>query len=95
MHTLRIEHSIRDFDAWRESFDRDPLGRERSGVRRYRVQRPIDDANYVAIDLDFDGATDAQNFLDELNKMWPRAEASGLIGSPQVRIVETVESTEY
>lgn len=95
MPTLRIEHSVSDFDAWKEPFDRDPLGRERSGVRSYRVQRPIDDPNYVAVDLDFDTTAHAQTFLDELRTMWARAEASGLIGSPQARIVETVESNEY
>ena len=50
MHILRIEHRIRDFDTWKEAFDRDPIGREQGGVRRYRVLRPVDDPNYVMVD---------------------------------------------
>ena len=54
MPTVQIEHPIRDFDAWRAAFDRDPARREASGVRRYRVARPVDDAHFVIVDLDFD-----------------------------------------
>lgn len=30
MPTVRIEHAIRDFDAWKVAFDRDPARRESS-----------------------------------------------------------------
>ncbi len=43
MFTLRIEHQIRDFDAWKAAFDRDPARRQKSGVCRYRVFRPVKD----------------------------------------------------
>jgi hypothetical protein len=43
MPILRIEHPVADFDAWKAAFDGDPLGREQSGVRRYRVLRSVDD----------------------------------------------------
>ncbi len=51
MHILRIEHQIKDFDSWKAAFDRDPIGRRQSGVRRHRILRPVDDANYVMLDL--------------------------------------------
>ena len=57
--TLKIEHAIVNFETWKEAFERDPIGRERSGVRSYRICRPVDDPNYVIIDLDFDGASEA------------------------------------
>ena len=44
MHILRIEHAVPDFESWKAAFDGDPIGRERSGVRRYRVMRASDDA---------------------------------------------------
>jgi hypothetical protein len=40
MYILRIEHPVPDYDTWKASFDSDPIGRERSGVRRYRILRP-------------------------------------------------------
>ncbi len=97
MHTLRIEHQISDFDSWKAAFDRDPIGRERSGVRRHRVLRPLDDQDYVLIDLDFDSASDAEAFLAALRReVWgSRQAAPALVGGPQTRIVEAVEIKEY
>jgi integrase len=37
MHILRIEHPVPDYDSWKAAFDSDPVGRERSAVRRYRT----------------------------------------------------------
>ena len=33
MHTVQIEHPIRDFNGWKAAFDRDPARREASGVK--------------------------------------------------------------
>lgn len=97
MHTLRIEHEIRDFDSWKAAFDGDPAGRQQSGVRRYRVFRPVDDPNYVMIDLDFDSPGEAEAFLAALQRdVWSsRRVAPALIGSPQARIAEVVDGEEY
>jgi hypothetical protein len=96
MTILHIEHPIRDFDTWKRAFESDPAGRERSGVRRYRVMRPIDDPHYVMVDLEFDSSMVAEAFLAVMREVWrsPTA-ASALTGSPQTRIVEVVESKEY
>ena len=59
MPILRIEHPVPDFDAWKQAFDSDPLDRKRSGVRRYRILRSLDDPNYAIVDLEFDDADDA------------------------------------
>ena len=94
MHVLRIEHPVPDFDAWKEAFDSDPVGREQSGVRRYRVMRPIDDPNYVMVDLEFDSAGEAEALLAALRNMWRHVEGT-IMMNPQARIVEAVESKEY
>jgi hypothetical protein len=103
MYTLKIEHAIRDFQTWRAAFDRDPIGRQRAGVRRYRVCRPPDDPNYVMIDLDFDQLTQAQAFLQALQQVWSRPDLSpGLSregaaapAPPRARVVGQVDSKEY
>lgn len=93
MATLHIEHQIHSFEAWKAAFDRDPAGRQQNGVRSYRISRPVDEPNYIIIDLDFDSASEAQAFRGIIQKVWqsPQA-ASALLGSPQTRIVEEVES---
>jgi hypothetical protein len=73
MPTLQIEHAISDFEVWKSAFDTDPLRREESGVRRYRVFRPLDDPRYVKIDLDFDSAEEAEAFRAKLEVCGARA----------------------
>src|SRR5215467_539193 len=103
MHTLQLEHPIVDFETWKAAFERDPVGRRQSGVRSYRVFRPVDDPNYVIVDLDFDGPLQAEAFLESLRKVWSRVELSpGLARDggaprsiPRTRIVEEVERQAY
>ena len=97
MHVLRIEHPIRDFDTWKGAFDRFSDFRQQSGVRRYRVLRPIDDPNYIMIDLEFDSPSEAESFLAALwHNVWSSREAApALLDEPQTRIVEAVEIKEY
>jgi hypothetical protein len=94
MYILRIEHPVPNFDGWKTAFDSDPVGRERSGVRRYQVLRPVDDANYVMIDLEFDTARQAEAMLAALRTLWSRVEGTVMM-NPQARIVEAVETGEY
>ena len=97
MGTLRVELQVRDYDLWRGAFARDAGGRQRAGVRRYHIFRPIDDPNCVMVDLDFDTAKEAQGFLEILRtQVWPSPEkAPAKTGTLTTRIVELVESHEY
>lgn len=94
MPILRIEHPVPDFDAWKKTFDSDPLDRKGSGVRRYRVMRPAGDPNYAIVDLELDTMTEAEALLAALHKLWDRVQGEGLIGGPQGRILEVVESAD-
>jgi hypothetical protein len=94
---LRIEHPVRSFDAWKKVFDSDPLGRKKSGMRRYRILRPIDNPNYVMLDLEFEGsneANEAEAFAAALRNLWDSPEGQKIMENPQLRIVQTVESKE-
>jgi hypothetical protein len=94
MPILRIEHSVPDFDGWKRAFDRDPVDRKKSGVRRYQVLRSIDDPTYVMIDLEFDTQSEAEALLAAMREVWSRVQGK-LVLDPQARIVETVETKEY
>lgn len=94
MYILRIEHPVSDFDGWKRAFDSDPVGREKSGVRRYQILRPVDDPNYVMIDLEFDTASQAEALLAAMRVVWGRVEGT-IMMNPQALIVETVETKEY
>jgi hypothetical protein len=94
MTTLRIEHPVPNFDAWKKAFDSDPIRREESGVRRYQVLRPVDDPHFVTVDLEFDGSSEAEAFRAALRDLWRRVEGT-VMQSPRAQILETVESKEY
>lgn len=94
---LRIEHAVPDFERWkRDGFDSDPIGRERGGVRRYRVLRSSDDPARVAIELEFDNRAAAEAFATELTELWGRVrERFGWQALPETRLFELAETGEY
>jgi hypothetical protein len=94
---VQIEHPIRDFETWKAAFDRDPVRREASGVTRYRIYRPIDDPNYIAVDLEFDDRDKAVAFEQALQTLWRSPQAAPALGgaTPRARIVDAVETWVY
>ena len=94
MFTLRIEHPVPSFEGWKKAFDSDPVGREKSGVRRYRIFRPVNDPNYVMVDLEFDTASQAEALLAAMRVVWGRVQGK-IVKDPHAWVVESVETKEY
>ncbi len=94
MVMLRIEHPIVNFDGWKQAFDSDPAGRVKSGVRRYKILRPLDDPKYIYIDLEFDTVQQAEGLLAAMRAVWGRVQGT-IMSNPQAKIVQVVETTEY
>lgn len=90
MVTLHIEHPVTDFETWAGAFDRFAEARRSAGVRAHRVQRPIDDPEYVVVDLDFDTAEAAAAFHEFLTTVvWAVPEnAPALAGTPRAVLLE-------
>lgn len=96
MHIVQIEHLTTGYERWKAAFDSDPVGREQGGVRRYRISRPVDEPDYVVVDLEFDDRDRAVAFQGALERMWASPQAQQLLGStPRARLVETVESVAF
>jgi hypothetical protein len=93
MVVLQIEHAVANFGGWKQAFDADPVGRQRMGVRRYRVMRPVETPNFAIIELEFDSVPEAEALLAAMREVWGRVQGT-LIQSPQARITEIVESVE-
>jgi hypothetical protein len=93
MPILRIEHSVPDFNGWKQAFDSDPADRKGSGVRRYQILRSVEDPNYVLIDLEFDSLEEAEGLLTTMRRVWS-GEGQRVMRNPQARIVDAVESRE-
>lgn len=94
MFTLCIEHPVPSYENWKQAFDSDPVGRERMKVRRYQILRPVDNPNYVMIQLEFDTAADAEALLAAMRVVWSRVEGT-IMMNPKAQIVEIAEIKEY
>lgn len=92
-YVVRIEHRVRDFAAWKEAFDGDPVSREAGGVLRYRVLQPVDDPHYAMVDLEFDSSSQATRFREALQRLWRNVDGK-LIERPLARIAQLVEVRE-
>jgi hypothetical protein len=94
MTTLHIEHPVTDFATWKAAFDRFADLRSKSGVLQQRVQRPVDDARYVVIDLDFATTAEAETFLQFLRTtVWTAQQNSpALVGTPRTSILAPAEA---
>ena len=96
MPVLQIEHPVRDFETWKVAFDREAARRDTGGVRRYQVYRPVADATFIGVDLEFDSRGEAEAFKLGLEDLWRSPQAApALGGTPRARIVDVVESRTY
>jgi len=95
MPTLLIEHPISDFTVWRDAFGRFAGRRVEAGVIRERIMQPVDDPNYVLVELEFatvEAARGFQGFLE--TRVWSTpANSPALVGSPRVRIAEVAPTS--
>ncbi len=95
MVIVRIAHPVADFATWKAAFDRDPIGRQAGGVRRYRIVRSVGEPEAVGIDLEFDDLPTAERFRDGLVRLWGTDTARSLgIGSPRATLHEEAETVQ-
>ena len=97
MTTLRIEHAITDYQLWKKAFDGFAEARASAGVRSVAVRLPVDDPQYLMLDLEFDTADVAQTFAEFLAQhVWSSPVSSpGLGGPPQTRIRDLLPSGDH
>ena len=94
MTILQIEHQVPTYDGWKKAFDSDPIGREKAGVKRYRVYRSEDDPDYVIVDLEFENSDNAEKMLGALRNLWNKVEGTVMVG-PKARLLNLVDFQDY
>jgi hypothetical protein len=92
MATLHIEHAISNLDTWLGAFKRFEDARKGAGVRAQRVSQPVDDDEYIVVQLDFGSEEEAAQFKGFLeSRIWSNPEASpALKGEPRARVLREV-----
>ena len=54
-----------DFDAWKQQFDSDPLGRKQV-AKGHTMMRGVENPNEIFVRIEFDSADDARAFQDKV-----------------------------
>jgi hypothetical protein len=93
MIVLQVEHNVSSYDGWKKAFDNDPIGRKKSGVKRYQVYQSVDDEKYVVIDLYFENLEDSTRALKSLKELWSKVQGTVMV-NPKARMLTLNESVE-
>lgn len=81
---LTIHHKVKDYAAWRASYDSSERMRQSAGITNGRVFRSDDDPNDVVVIQDVADEAKAQTWLDS-DQLKTGMRNSGVMGSPTVR----------
>jgi hypothetical protein len=81
---LTLHFKVKDFNAWRTSYNGHEKDRTSAGITNTVVFRSADDANDVVILADVADVSKARTWLGS-NEMKAVMEKSGVLGLPSVR----------
>ena len=81
--------NVGDFDAWKQSFDKD-LPRAREAAKGYRLYRNLDDPGEVFVQVEFATSAEAQTARDRLRSSGVLKRFADTSGPSVVEEVESV-----
>jgi hypothetical protein len=81
---LTLHVKVKDFNAWRTSYNGHEKNRVSAGITNGRVFRSADDQNDVVILQDVADVAKARTWLGS-DEMKTTMEKSGVLGSPSIR----------
>jgi len=83
-NNLTIQLKVKDFNAWRTTYNGREQNRVSAGITNGRVYRNADDQNDVVILQDVADVVKARTWLSSA-EMKTAMEKSGVVGSPSIR----------
>jgi hypothetical protein len=81
---LTVHFKVKDFNAWRTSYNGHEKNRASAGITNGRVFRSADDANEVVILQDVSDVAKARTWLSS-DDLKAEMQKSGVVGSPSIR----------
>jgi quinol monooxygenase YgiN len=94
MATLFVRHTVKDYKAWKRTYDNFAPKRKEWGVTGASVYRDPENPNDLVVIHRFSDVDDARAFVnsEDLHKAM---ENSGVTGQPTIWITEDIEKTFY
>lgn len=93
MANLLVHHKVQDYNKWKPFFDEHSSFRAQNGSKGGKVFRNANDPNDLFILFEWDSVENIQKFAQSDNLKETMAKA-GVIGMPDVHILEEVATTE-
>ncbi len=91
---LILQHTVRDFDAWKPVFDEHEAVRAKYGCLGHTIYRSKDDPNDVTIVTSWESRERAEEFTRDPS-LREAMERGGVIGEPRITWVDSVETVPY
>jgi hypothetical protein len=89
-----MNFEVDDFDAWKEMFDADPVGRAAGGAVSHVVSRAVDNPNEGFVRVEFPSAEQARAFREKLLASGA-LERGGMRLKAGPTVAEVVDQTTY
>jgi hypothetical protein len=94
MYVLNYWHTVPDYAEWKKVFDKDPLDRKGSGIRRFTIERPVGDEHRVIGHLEFDSLGEAETFAGRLQEVW-KGLGRSVISDEGFTLTEVLETQDF
>ncbi len=91
---IMVQHTVRDFDAWKRVFDEHETVRRRHGATGHQLYRGTDDPNEVTVVNYFPSREQAEAFVTDPS-LKEAMERGGVVGEPRVTWAEEIGSVDY
>ena len=91
---IMVQHTVRDFDAWKRVFDEHESVRRQHGATGHELYRGADDPNAVTVVNHFPSREQAEAFATDPS-LKEAMERGGVVSEPRVSWVEESESVDY
>jgi quinol monooxygenase YgiN len=91
---LIVQHTVRDYDAWKPFFDDHEPVRAKYGCQSHTIYRDADNPNDVTILFRYESRERAEEFMKDPS-LRETMEKAGVISEPRATWVDEQESREY
>ena len=89
-----VQHTVRDYDAWKPVFDDHEAVRRHHGATGHEIYRGLDDPNEVTVVNHFPSREQAEAFAAD--RSLPEAmERGGVIGEPRITWAREAGTADY
>jgi quinol monooxygenase YgiN len=89
-----VQHTVRDYDAWKPAFDAHEPTRAKYGCQGHTIYRDPDDRNEITVITSWESREGAEQFIRDPS-LQEAMEKGGVISEPRVSMVEETETQAY